>query len=311
MILILGSPEDGCARDTMALVQQRGQEALLVPEAQLQSALQIKWELPAPVDDSYLAFDPRATPSAGRGKRIAVRELTGVLLRLRQAFQASLAEADDCGYMRAEWSALLYGFLKSLPCPVVNRPKPGAGQRLPETRAITQALNRFGFAAPPALVTASAKTAFEFFQCHKRRVFCASPGSGGRVLLEGEKAAELFSRGAKRALRLQAAPAGQWLRVLVVGDAAFGGEAAGASALEAGKQPWRRVALPGKLARRCVGLASALELELMELSVAHDKTGDFVLAINEFPDLGLYDPALREAVTAALCKVLIGHPKSP
>ena len=77
---------------------------------------------------------------------MAIEHLAGVLVRLRRSLQANLAAPDDASYIRVEWSALLYGFLRSLPCPVVNRPRPGSGLRLPESRIVAVALRQAGLA---------------------------------------------------------------------------------------------------------------------------------------------------------------------
>ena len=293
MILILGTPEDGCVGDALAHLRQRGHEVLVVPEAQLPDALQYKWELPSPIEAGYL--------------QVPIQDLTGVLVRLRQTFQASLMEMDDRAYIRAEWSALLYGFLKSLPCPVVNRPRPGAGQRFPETQAVAGALRRAGFLPPPTLVTASVEAARGFFERHARRVLCAAPGYAGHYLLDGRARGSLVERG--RAFRLQAVPTGRCLRVVVVGRAAFGAEAAGSELLNFSREPWHRAALPTAFANRCVRLASLLELEFVELLAMRGESHDFVLAVNDLPDPARYDAALRDAIAAALCDALT--PQTP
>ena len=117
MILVLASPEDLLARETAACLKQRGHETLVVPEAQLHSALQIRWVLPAPIETGYLAQAKSVWP---------LQHVSGVLVRTRRAFHANLAEGDDPNYIQAEWAALLHGFLNAIPCPVVNRPRPGA-----------------------------------------------------------------------------------------------------------------------------------------------------------------------------------------
>ncbi len=324
-------------RETMAHLRADGHEVLLVPEAELQSALQIKWELPAPAETGYLVFraprsagfQPAVSPTSSRqgveiprGQRIGnprygrlevcatvrLSDLTGVLVRLRQAFQASLAEADDRGYMRAEWSALLYGFLKSLPCPVVNRPRPGAGQRLPEARTTAEALRRAGFVAPQTLATASARAAREFFERNGRRVLCAPPGYSAGLLLEGDSGTRMLSSNARRSFRLQAVPDGRWLRVIVAGGEVFGAEAEGASPPGANAGLWRRARLPAAVASRCARLAASLGLGLVELLVARGEADDFVLAINDFPETIQYEAPLREGIAAALCNVLTGNP---
>ena len=339
MILILGSPEDGCVRETGFYLRQRGREMLVVPEAQLPSSLQIRWELPASTETGYLVFKlplarlrqqrpsrreqprfemPGAVPgglapaAASRGPgggptvSVPLTELTGVLVRLRQTFEAIPADVSDRGYMRAEWSALLYGFLRSLPCPVVNRPRPGAGQWLPETRAVAEALRQTGFLLAPTLATASAGAAREFFEHHGRRVLCASPGFGRVLLLEGDAAGGMFSAGVTQSFRLQAAPVGRWLRVLVVGRAAFGAEARRESLLEGDGELWRGVVLAPAVARRCARLASALGLSFAGLLLVCAKAGDFVLAVDEFPNPTQCEAGLRDRITAALAGVLTG-----
>jgi hypothetical protein len=255
-------------------------------------------------------------------------EISTVFVRLRQAFQANLAAPDDAGYIRVEWSALLYGLLKSLPCPVVNRPRPGASQRWPESRSVADALGRSGFAWPRTLVTTSAEAARHFLHRNGGRALCTSPGMARSVPLEGVDGLEALmsgrgtgfqpvSRGPDRhaarptgrPCRLQAVPRGRWLRVFVAGRRAFGAEAAPASLVSASGDLWRRTALPVAFARRCVRLAGLLELEFVELLVARCDGDDFVLEISDFPDVARCEAALQVRITAALVSALAGDPQ--
>ena len=314
MILILGSPDDACVRPVVAHLQRQGRATLLVPETRLHAALQIRWELPASSD--YLRFEECL---------VRLDELSAVFVRLRQAFQANLAAPDDAGYIRVEWSALLYGWLKSLPCTVVNRPRPGAGQRLPESRAVANALGRAGFAWPRTLVTASAEAARHFLDRNGGRALCTSPGLAGSFPLEGAAGLEALMSGrgtgfqpvaprpdrqatcpTGRLCRLQAVPRGRWLRVFVVGRRAFGTEAGPASPLDRSGEPWRRMALPAAFGRQCVRLARLLELQFVELLVVRGDGGDFVLEISDLPQVARCEGSLRERITEALVGVLTG-----
>jgi hypothetical protein len=314
MILVLGQPDDDCVRGVVAHLRRQGRAVLLVPEARLHDALQISWELPAP--SGYLRFEDRS---------VRLDEISAVLVRLRQAFQANLAALDDAGYIRVEWSALLYGWLKSLPCPVVNRPRPGAGQRLPESRAVANALSRSGFAWPHTLVTASAETARRFLDRNGGRALCTSPGLTGSWPLEDAAGLEALMLGRGTGFhplapkpdrqaacptgwpcRLQAVPRGRWLRVLVVGRRAFGAEAEPASPLDKSGSSWRRKTLPAAFERQCVRLARLLELEFVELWVVRGDGGDFVLEIKDFPQVARCEGSLRESITESLVGVLTG-----
>jgi hypothetical protein len=317
MILVLGSPDDACVRGVVADLRRQGRATLLVPEARLDAALQIRWDLPA--SSGYVRF---------AGRLVRLDEISTVFVRLRQAFQANLAAPDDASYIRAEWSALLYGWLRSLPCPVVNRPRPGAGQRLPESCAVADALAQSGFASPRVLVTASVEAARQFLNRNGGRALCTSPGMVRSVLLEHVDGLEALMSGSGtgfqpvargpdkqaarptgRPCRMQAVPRGRWLRVFVVGRRAFGAEAAPASLLSASGDLWRRTALPMAFARRCVRLAELLELEFVELLVVRGDGDDFVLEISDFAQVARCETALLDRITEALVRVLAGDPQ--
>ena len=341
MILILASPEDVCARETVARLNQCGHETWVVSEAELQGALQVRWELgnacdpregrgtPSPHEGfkTFGKFRSARTRSQGRpgGPSLpgnpsrlrvslascvwegALDEVTGVLVRVRRSFLADLAKDDDAHYIQMEWAAFLFGFLNALPCPVLNRPRPGAGQRLPESRMVAEALRRSGLHAPRTLVTASALVAAEFFERNGRRVICASPGLARGVPLEGDRGRETLLAATNRSIRLQAVPVGRWMRVFVVGGEVFaeGDTWDGLSGWEGGAQAGSLCHILGDEAARYAALAASLDLPFVELLALCAEDGrHFVYFVNDFPEIERCAPALRARITEALAKVL-------
>jgi hypothetical protein len=202
---------------------------------------------------------------------------------------------------------LLYGFLKALPCRVVNRPRPGAGQRWPESRDLAEALGRSGFARPSTLVTSSGPGARRFFERNARRVLLTSPGAGGTVLVRD--GARLLADG-NRPFRLQALPEGRWRRVWVAGREVFATETEPPASPGAPLPPMRPAKLLAAFVRRCVKLASLLELDFVELQMVCGRAGDCVMAVQPLPNLARCDGALQQAITAALAGVLTGERKA-
>ena len=351
MILILASPEDLCARETVARLKHCGHEVCVVSEAELHGALQVRWELGNGCDSrnsSYSSFPsctwerirersctsqggahdrrsdfeppspvlstpPTGQPFATSRLRVilssgvwdgSLDEVTGVLVRVRRSFLADLAKDDDAHYIQMEWAAFLFGFLNALPCPVLNRPRPGAGQRLPESRRVTEALKCSGLHAPRTLVTASAPAAAEFFERNGRRVICASPGLARGLPLEGDRGREALSAATNRSIRLQAVPEGRWMRVFIVGGEAF------AEACEAVEYGWTGTGMDEEcfgpaVANSYVKLAASLDLPFVELlSLSTEDGRQCVYSVNDFPDIERCAPPRRAQITEALAKVL-------
>lgn len=297
MILLLGIAGDPVVRTVLRRFRQTGTDALFIPEARLHSALQLRWELPGPA--GHLRVD---------GHSIANRDITAVLDRLRRSLQANLAAADDPGYVWLEWSALLYGWLQSLPCRVINRPRPGAGARLPEHRIVAEALHACEFTAPETLVTDSTDSMRRFLARPCCGILVSSPAGSGMAWHEPRRDARPPARDCP--CRLQAAPRGVWRRVFVVGDKVFAAEAGMASLVGAVGEPWCRVALPATVARRCVRLARRLELEFVELLLVLREPRPVVFQVNDLPDPARCEPALHEAIVAELV-VRLRTPQAP
>lgn len=113
MLVVLASAGDRPARDLVARWQHR-RAALLTP-ADLSVA---GW--------SHLCDRPAAGTAIVSGRRVAVAEIAGVLVRLPAVGEAELLQivARDRAYVAAEMTAFLAGWLQQLPCPVLNRPHP-------------------------------------------------------------------------------------------------------------------------------------------------------------------------------------------
>jgi hypothetical protein len=271
ILLALAGSRDELARHVLAQASQAGLEAVRVGEAELASLL-LCWELPESDRPAYLV--------AG-GRRIDVRELAGVLVRwLPRALLAAPAD-DEEEYLHHEWLAALLGFLRALPCPVVNRPKPLGSFRQPLLAAQGEVLRAAGLRLPPMLVTASAAEAREFESRY-----------AGRIARAPLPAADSYPA------CLVAAPEGARRRVLVAGAEAYADPVEGAE-------------LARDLARRCVAAVRGLDLDLAELIVVSAQQGDTVLDLTDAPDWDLYTAEVRDRAANSLLALLAGAQRRP
>ena len=267
ILLALARSNDEVARDVLALAAQAGLKTVRVGEEELASLL-LRWELPESREPAYLV--------AG-GRRIGVSELAGGLVRwLPSSWTRTFAEADE-EYLEVEWRAALRGFLRALPCPVVNRPRPLERLRQPMLAAQAAVLRAAGLRLPHMLVAAGAKEERAFDERH-----------GGSVTRVGLPTADSYP------VYLVAAPEGIRRRVLVVGAEAYldsRGEGA---------------ELPDDLARRCAEAVRGLDLEFAELTVVSGRDGDTLLDLTDTPDWSGCAAALRTRVAATLTALLAG-----
>jgi hypothetical protein len=114
--LIIGRGEDPCCR----LVEERlislGKEVIFLQENQLFPGLDVVWEL---ADGNSTGTISHATQTAGMG------EIDGVLARF-SGFPVSAEDfkTPNGQYLASEWHALIRGYVRALPCPIINRVRP-------------------------------------------------------------------------------------------------------------------------------------------------------------------------------------------
>jgi hypothetical protein len=116
MLLVLASARDAAARELVASWRAAGEEVGLATTADLS----VKgWR--------HIAGDPEAGRAVVAGDLVPTGALRAVVCRLAGVDPGELERfhADDRLYAAAEMQAFLLGWLSSLPCPVLNRPRPG------------------------------------------------------------------------------------------------------------------------------------------------------------------------------------------
>lgn len=261
IVLALAGAHDEVARDVLAAAARTGFETLRVGEEELASLL-LRWELPETGKPAYLVAGDR---------QIGVAELAGVLVRRLPGAGMKTAGESDEDYLQIEWRAALLGFLRALPCPVVNRPKPMDTFRQPMLAAHAATIRHAGLRLPHMIVSVAAEDERAFQERH-----------GGRVTRVGLPSADAYP------VYLVAAPAGLRRRVLVAGAEAYG------------------VDLPASLARRCVAAVGALDLGFAALTLVSGSEGDTLLELTDTPDWDGCPAGLTVRIAGSLAALLTG-----
>jgi hypothetical protein len=266
VILILAEPTDRLAVDLMARLEQSGIAAHRAGPDNW-NALRFSWELPGEVQGHVVCGD----------RRVALSEISGVLVRaLPVVTGLSYKETDD-EYLLMEWNAALLGFLKALPCPVINRPRPGRHFRQPLLAVFSPVLEKAGFLLPDLLVTPSPQEAREFLRVNPTAMIVPPQGR-----LESGAAPPMPSC-------LIAAPGGVSQNVIVVGQQAFSA-----------------ATLSQRLSRRCIAATQALELQFAALRVISDSDDDWLIELEECPRGDDLPPPVHNPAIDALAALLKG-----
>ncbi|HEX4270740.1 MAG TPA: hypothetical protein VHZ32_05115 [Rhizomicrobium sp.] len=269
MILVLADPTDRLAVDLMTRLERSGIAAHRAGPDNW-NALRFSWELPGEVQGHVVCGD----------RRVALNEISGVLVRaLPVVTGLSYKETDD-EYLLMEWNAALLGFLKALPCPVINRPRPGRHFRQPLLTAFAPALEKAGFLLPDLLVTASPQEARDFLRVNPTAMMVPPDGESRR--LESGVAPPLPSC-------LIAVPDGAHWNVIIVGQQVFC------------TQPLSQL-----LSRSCVAAMQALELGFAALSVISNSGGDWLIELDERPRIESLPSSVRSPAIDALAALLKG-----
>ncbi len=192
------------------------------------------------------------------------------------------------------------------PARVLNRPAAMASN---ESKPYQLGLIRAaGFGVPPTLVTTDPDAVLEFRERHGTLIYKSASGIRSRVTRLSTERAESLGDIAWCPTQLQRHIDGVDHRVHVVGDAVF------ASRVESNADDYRYAqapprivgtALPPEIARRCVGLAKALELPLAGIDLRVTASGEwFCFEVNPSPAFTYYEAATGQPIAAAIARLL-------
>jgi len=205
----------------------------------------------------------------------------------------------------------LNAWLEAAPLRVANRIAAGISNASKPWQA--QLIRRAGFATPESLLTNDPEAVRAFRKQHGRVIFKSASGVRSIVTrLAGTQDAQLDRVRALPTL-FQAFVPGVNYRVHVVGERvvctrvdsdATDYRYAGREGMAARMQPDR---LPPELARRCVGLAAGMGLELAGIDLKRRPDGEYVcFEVNPSPAYSCFDRESAEAVAEALVIHLSG-----
>jgi hypothetical protein len=162
-VLIIGRGEDPCCRLVEERLMNLGKEVIFLQENQLFPGLEIMWEL---ADGSSRGTVSQAQQTA------KIAEIDGLLARF-SGFPVSAEEfkTPDGQYLSSEWHALMRGYVRALPCPVINRVRPELWYKLflsvPDLIALAPGLK---FKLPKTLIATRFDDVQAFFHASGRRI---------------------------------------------------------------------------------------------------------------------------------------------
>jgi hypothetical protein len=161
--LVIGRGEDPCCRAVEEQLMRLGKEVIFLQEQELFPGLEIVWEL----------ADGNSRGTVGQGKQTAgFTEIDGVLARF-SGFPVSAEEfrTPNGQYLSSEWHALMRGYVRALPCPVINRVRPELWYKpflsVPDLVSLAPGLK---FTLPKTLVATRFEDAKAFFYESGRRI---------------------------------------------------------------------------------------------------------------------------------------------
>ena len=301
MILILADRTDSWADLVHHELLHRGAKVVFMENAQILSSLGLNWRVDSysSKDKDYFTID---------SQKILFTDLTGVLARIRypirSPFSGELNKADQ-EYVGKEAHATFLGLLNALPCPVVNRPIPGAQSRCLFTDQPQRNLAKhYGFLLPEGMVTS----------CQEEARNCLDRwGQGVRALVMGaehhehifhdrDEAAHLLNLMGQQVVSLQGIPRGQFISVYTIGDSAIGAFWGPGQHSPLESQPTlHRIDLSSELKERCCRLAHALHLEFSELILLQGEDGEtYCFEVNGAPLFDRCEEAVQKKIIMSL-----------
>lgn len=239
-------------------------------------------------------------------------DISAVLVRTRiggMLVPNGLFHPDDQAYVIQEYSAALYAWLQALPCPVINRPVPGAQPQLDIAGiALGQRQREVGFQPTQTAVLSRPESAMWWFDHWQQQVRVQEIGlDESAAYLSGpigrERMVSLIERGP---ITMQPVPMGHRYHASVVGDTVLGG--VWCSDVRDGRfdgPVLDLVELDHDLAERCRVLARRQHLPIADIELVVDGHGvTHCLAINEWPVFEQCNDLLRGRIVRLAADLL-------
>lgn len=285
MILLLAETHDAWATEIHRELLRRACAVLRLDSLGIVQALRLDFGLsPSLHRTSIQSGDSSATawPSV---------DIRAVLVRTqisKMLVPSELFHPDDQAYVMQEYSAALYAWLHALPCPVINRPVPGAQSHLAiSASAWGQRQREVGFQPVQTAVLSREESAIWWFDHWQQRVRVQEIGGAEpATYLSGsvgrERVSTLIERGP---ITMQPVPIGHRYHASVLGDIVLGGVWRSAVRDRRFDGPvLDLVELDHDLAERCRVLAQRQHLNVADLELVVDGHGvTHCLAMNEWP----------------------------
>ncbi len=298
MILILAETHDAWATEIYRELLRRACPVMRLDTRGILQTLRLDFGLSPSLHRTSVQPD-EAYPSAGPSA-----DITAVLVRTRisgmQVPNGSF-HPDDQAYVSQEYSAALHAWLHALPCPVINRPVPGAQSHSAiAALALGQCQREVGFQPVYTAVLSRRESALWWFNHWQQRVRVQEIGLGRpAAYLTGpvgrERLSSLIEAGP---ITMQPVPIGHRYHASVVGDMVLGGV-------------WRSAVRDGRfdgpvldcvefdhdLAECCRVFAQRQHLNVADIELVVDGHGvTHCLAVNEWPVFDQCSDLMRERI---------------
>ena len=286
--VIVGRSEDPCCGLVQGRLTSLGQDVLFLDETRLFPGLRLVWEQSNGASQGVL----------GQGEQsVRLAETDGVLARF-SGFPVSKEEFQtaDGQYLSNEWHALMRGYLRALPCPVINRVRPELWYKpflsIPDLVSFLPGLR---FKVPKTLVTTSFEDAQVFFEDCGRRIWYSPLTIPSKYPIEtGEDLRKLAALSGFLPFHLREIVPGERGTAYVVGTDVVWESPDGAAMPEVTVQ------------EHCVEIAVSLGLTFCELRLLRSNDQEwYCLGIACMPDLFLCAEDTRGAISERLANALM------
>ena len=205
----------------------------------------------------------------------------------------------------AAFHAMLLAWVEGAPCRVANRTAPMASNGSKPYQA--QLIEAAGFDTPPTLVTNDPDAVLQFEARHGPLVFKSTSSVRSIVRPLDDRARGRLDRLPALPTQFQRRETGTDIRVHVVGTHVLAAQVrsealdyryAHRDGLDLDLEPTQ---IPPDIARRCVGLATALELPFCGIDLCHRPDGSWLCyEVNPSPGYSWYEEATGLPISDAL-----------